>query len=126
MKKFLHWNLKKSVPEIPAALDQQILAAAAMRANGFKHRRRLLRIVLPGITGAAAAAAAAAAFVITGVIHQEEIPRTPRIPVPFVTETISEPENNVLALYDMTALEQGNYTIALASETVLDEDLLSI
>ena len=31
MKKFLHLEFEKSAPEIPLALDQRILAAAAMR-----------------------------------------------------------------------------------------------
>ena len=132
MKKFLHLELEKSAPEIPLALDQRILAAAAMRANSFRRRKLIFRIALPA---SVASAAAAAVVLCSGVIHLPQQPVKPAAVTPvssIATQTstprqkITTPENNMLALYDMTALEQDNYTIALVSETSWDEDLLSI
>lgn len=126
MKKFLHLDLKKSAPEIPLALDQRILAAAAMHARRVRRGKLLCRIALPTT---AVTAAAAATVLFSGVILHKETLEIPAVSTPAVavtTQKITEPENNMLALYDMTALEQGNYTIALVSDTAWDEDLSSI
>lgn len=125
MKKFLHLDLKKSAPEIPLALDQRILAAAAMHARRVRRGKLLCRIALP----TTAVTAAAAAVLFSGVILHKETLEIPAVSTPAVavtTQKITEPENNMLALYDMTALEQGSYTIALVSDTAWDEDLSSI
>ena len=126
MKKFLHWELEKSAPEIPLALDQRILAAAAMRARSFRRRKLFLRIAMPTMS---TAAAAAAVMLFSGVIfHSKTAVTKPGTAIVATTsgQKISESENNMLDLYDMTALEQGNYTIALVSETAWDEELSSI
>ena len=58
MKKFL--RLPFSAPEVPQALDQRILAAAALKANRTRKQRNVIRFAVP--------ASAAAAFLTTGIV----------------------------------------------------------
>ena len=96
-----------------------------MHARRVRRGKLLCRIALP----TTAVTAAAAAVLFSGVILHKETLEIPAVSTPAVavtTQKITESENNMLALYDMTALEQGNYTIALVSDTAWDEDLSSI
>ena len=126
MKKYLQLNLADSAPAVPTALDQRILAAAAMRANGFKHRHLILRFILPAT---ASAAAAAAALLITGTVNHEAavMPQATEKQIAVQPRNVStQQENNMLNLADLTMLDQGYFSIAMVSETAINEDIWSM
>ena len=113
MKKFLR-ILSPSTAQIPSALDQRILAAAALRANSFKRKRRQRRIFL-------STAAAAVFIVAVGISFYAAIPNSPNVNVKKVSESRNSSE--LLALADLTALEQGNYnTFAALAEVEFSEE----
>ncbi|MCI5779864.1 MAG: hypothetical protein MR051_08665 [Lentisphaeria bacterium] len=109
MKKFLRIPIP-AAPEIPPALDRRILAAAALRAHGLRQRRRVLRFVLP----------ATAAMLMTGLTFFAMSPDVP------VTRSDATAKGEMLALADMTALEQGNFALASMSEFELFDDCFTI
>ena len=91
MKKFLR-ILSPSTAQIPSALDQRILAAAALRANSFKRKRRQRRIFL-------STAAAAVFIVAVGISFYAAIPNSPNVNVKKVSESRNSSE--LLALADL-------------------------
>ncbi len=107
MKKFLHLPFESA--EAPRSLDQRILAAAALRANRSRRIRRSVRLILP--------TAAAAAALMTGItfytLNSTSQPITPR-------EELNPAD--MLALADMTALEQSNYALTAMSEVYFSEE----
>lgn len=109
MKKFLRIPTP-AAPEIPPALDQRILAAAALRAHGFRQRRRALRFALP----------AAAAMLMTGLTFFAMSPDSP------AKRPDVAAKGEMLALADMTVLEQGNFALASMSEFELFDDAFTI
>ena len=119
MKKFLRWDLF-SASDVPVSVEKSILATAAMRAAGFKRKRRVMLFAMPS------AAAAAAAMLVGGVVYYNTLfTSTTPLQLPgtdAATATLSNSQPDMLALADMTALEQVNYTIALVSENNFDED----
>lgn len=113
MKKFLRLFAPNENLEISSALDQRILAVAALRAKRFRARRRQLRIYIPS-------AAAAAVIAVAGVSFWMNMPSK----TPNTTKSISQGAD-MLALADMTSLEQSNYNTSLAlAEVDLPEDVL--
>lgn len=106
MKKFLHLPFDSA--DVPSSLDRRILAAAALRANRARKFRRGVRLMLP--------AAAAAAAVMTGVtFYCFDTDRN-------IVQTDAISASEMLALADMTVLEQGNYALASMSEMDFPEE----
>lgn len=111
MKKFLQLPFKSA--EVPQSLDQRILAAAALRACRFRRIRNGIRFALP--------AAAAAAALVTGITYFSFDTAKPQI-----SQTDALTATEMLALADMTALEQSNYALASMSEMDFSEENLFI
>ena len=105
MKKHLHLTSGAESPEISPALDARILAAAAFKANAIRHRKKVLYWSI---------AAAAAFLLITGTVFFNFAQEGIAFRQQQTGTEIAAPE--MLALSDMTALEQGNYTVAIISE----------
>ncbi len=108
MKKHLHLTSGAELPEISPALDARILAAAAFKANAIRHRKKMLNWSV---------AAAAAFLLITGTVFFNftlDIHRSHQ------GQELAAPD--VLALSDMTDLEQENFTVAIISEYGFSSD----
>ena len=101
MKKFLRIVFPEKT-EVPSAVEDRILTAAALRAHGFRRRRQFLRLGLP--------AAAALALMTTLTFF------------PYATKHRTRPGNaeatgaELLGLADMTVVDEGNFLLAATSE----------
>ena len=136
MKKFLRINLPRSEKEVPLVLDAQILASAAIHARSIRRKRLALKMAFPAV-----AAAAAVAIVAVGTYNTLELSKRPAVtampiaqstaiitkqevlpPAPQVVENSAE----LLALADMTVLEQESYNLAAMADFSFDGDSITI
>ena len=118
MKKFLHLTLPET-PEVPEALDRRILAAASLRADGQRRRRMWMRFAVP--------TAVAAAAMLTAITCFAPFRETPRRSLPIRRVAGSrQSKPDMLALADLTNLEQDNFTLAAVSELEMSEENFSI
>lgn len=107
MKKFLKLDLPGR--EVPAKIDAEILAYAAMRASGRRRRRIAWKITLPAV-----AAGAAAALAICAVLPSTQIPdRNAGVKTAGVTISKGVTGSELLALADTTILEQESFNLAI-------------
>ena len=112
MKKFLRIVFPEKT-EVPTAVEERILAAAALRAHGFRRRRQLLKLGLP---------AAAAALVLMSTLTF--FPHAPKHrPRPGNAETSGA---ELLGLADMTVVDEGNFLLAAMSELEPADESFSI
>ena len=136
MKKFLRINLPRSAKEVPLELDAQILASAALSARSIRRKRFIFKLTVPAV-----AAAAAIAVVTTGTLNSfdfEKHTASPELqpiaqsaeiakkevlpPVPQAVENSAE----LLALADITSLEQESYNLAAMADFAFDSDSITI
>ena len=136
MKKFLRINLPRSAKEVPLELDAQILASAALSARSIRRKRFIFKLTVPAV-----AAAAAIAVVTTGTLnslyfekHSASPEMQPVAPVAeFAKKEILPPapqavENSaeLLALADITSLEQESYNLAAMTDFSFDSYSITI
>ena len=118
MKKFLKLDLPER--EVPARLDAEILAYAAMRANR-RRRRTARKITLPAI-----AAGAAAALAIIAILPSARIPaRDAGVRTAGMTMPANISGSELLALADTTVLEQESFNLAMG-EFSFDSDFYTM
>lgn len=112
MKKHLHLNPGAELPEISPALNARILAAASFKANAIRHRRKVMHWSI---------SAAAALLLISGMVFFNLA--SDEISAAQVHKKYSvSPAPEILALSDMTVLEQENFTVAIISEYGFSSD----
>ena len=111
MKKFLR-IVSTEKTEVPAAVEERILAAAALRAHGFRRRRQFLKFGLP---------AAAALALMTSLTFFSYTPQ----PRPNLQKT-EVAGTDLLGLADMTVVDEGNFLLAAMSELEPADESFSI
>ncbi len=140
MKKFLRIRLPHSAKEVPLTLDASILASAAMRARSFRRRRILLKAAFPTI-----AAAAAVTVITAGIFDGVYFAGKPAAPTKNIAVSHMEigklqnqvtldsaaasdpaPAAELLALADISVLEQESYNLASMAEFTIDGESMMI
>lgn len=141
MKKFLGWQSPSAEKAIPAELDARILASAGIRARSLRRKRLLGKVVFPSLISTSAAAAVAVMVLLPQETadSRKSSPRqsdhtAPAPIVAAVSPAVGAAKGNspapaaqdMLALADISALEQECYNLTNIAEFSLDSDNFSI